>query len=150
VANESASRQGRAGPQGRPGPQGQRGPQGPQGKPGLQGKRGEPGPQGKPGPQGPAGPRGEPGPPGQLPSIEEIRPWLHMIFDVWEEYRQTRERETAEREAMAVFERAVLNDEEGDPFMFSDESGDDVEHRRKDKKDRKKHKHKHRDKEKHE
>ena len=58
--------------------------------------------------------------------------------------------DTAEREAMAVFERAVLNDEEGDPFMFSDENGDDGEHRRKDKKDKKKHKHKHRDKEKYE
>jgi hypothetical protein len=117
-----------------------------QGKPGPQGKRGEPGAQGKPGPQGPPGPRGEPGPPGQLPSIEEIRPWLHMIFDVWEQYRQTRERETAEREAMAVFERAVLNDEHGDPFMFSDETGDDGKPRKKGKKDRKKHKNKDREK----
>jgi len=73
-----------------------------------------------------------------------------MIFDVWEEYRQKRDRETAEREAMAVFERAVLNDEHGDPFMFSDETVDDGDHRKKDKKDKKKHKHKHRDKEKHE
>jgi hypothetical protein len=72
-----------------------------------------------------------------------------MIFDVWEEYRQKRDRETAEREAMAVFERAVLNDEEGDPFMFSDESDTDGEHKKKDKKDKKKHKHKHRDNEKH-
>ena len=73
-----------------------------------------------------------------------------MIFDVWEEYRQKRDRETAEREAMAVFERAVLNDEHGDPFMFSDENDNDGEHRKRDKKDKKKHKHKRKEKDGHE
>jgi hypothetical protein len=122
--------------------QGRPGKPGPSGKAGPQGKRGEPGPQGKAGPQGP---RGEPGPPGQLPSIETMRPWLHMIFDAWEEHRQARERETAEREAMQVFERAVLNEEDGDPFMFSDEQDADGDRKKKDKKDKKKKKHKHRD-----
>ena len=71
-----------------------------------------------------------------------MRPWLHLIFDVWEEYRKARERETAEQEAMQVFERAVLNGEDGDPFMFSDEEDDNGDRKKKDKKDKKKHKHK--------
>ena len=65
-----------------------------------------------------------------------------MIFEVWEEYRKAREREAEEREAMQVFERAVLNDESGDPFMFSDENDDQGDRK---KKDKKKKKHRHRD-----
>ena len=107
-----------------------------------QGRQGPPGPQGKPGPQGPPGPRGEPGLPGRLPSNDEMRPWLHMIFEVWEEYRKARERETAEQEAMQVFERAVLNGDDTDPFTFSDEN-EDHGRRKKDKKDKKRKKHKH-------
>src|ERR1700748_3855332 len=101
-------RQGPPGPQGHPGrqgPEGARGKPGPQGKPGVQGKRGEPGADGKAGPQGP---RGEQGPPGQLPSIEQVMPWLHLIFDAYEDYKKKREqeaREAAEREAA---ERAAL------------------------------------------
>jgi hypothetical protein len=133
------SARGKPGPAGKPGAQGR---PGAQGKPGPQGKRGEPGPQGKPGPQGPPGPRGEGGPPGELPSIELVKPWLFQIFEAWEEYRKTRERDSAEREAMQVFERAVVNEMDGDPFLFSDEADDDGERRKKDKKDRKKHKHK--------
>jgi hypothetical protein len=60
------------------------------------------GPHGKPGAPGPAGPRGEPGPSGQLPSIEQVMPWLHLIFDAWEDHRKLRERESAEREAAAL------------------------------------------------
>jgi hypothetical protein len=73
-----------------------------------------------------------------------------MIFDAWEEHRKARERETAEREAMQVFERAVLNGEDGDPFMFSDEDDEHGDRKKKDKKDRKKKKHKHKDRELHE
>jgi hypothetical protein len=72
-----------------------------------------------------------------------VKPWLFQIFEAWEEYRKTRERDTAEREAMQVFERAVLSEMDGDPFMFSDEEDDDGERRKKGKKDRKKHKHRH-------
>ena len=44
-----------------------------------------------------------------------------MVFEAWEDYKKSRERDAAEREAMQVFERAVLNEMDGDPFMFSDE-----------------------------
>jgi hypothetical protein len=84
VANSLIGRQGAPGPQGhpgRPGPEGSRGKVGPQGKPG------KPGPQGKPGVQGEKGPRGEPGPAGQLPSIDQALPWLHLLFDA---YKTTR------------------------------------------------------------
>jgi hypothetical protein len=46
--------------------------------------------------------RGEAGPPGALPSIEQVMPWLHLLFDAWEDYKRQREREAteaAEREA---------------------------------------------------
>src|SRR5579883_1798121 len=173
VADETASRRrpqgppgprgkqgapGRPGPQGHPGKRGadgargKPGPQGkagPPGKPGPQGPRGEPGPQGKVGPQGAPGPRGEAGPPGQLPSIEQVMPWLHLIFDAYEDYRKQREQEAAdraaqearEREAMKVFEDEDLVDH-GDGF---DEDGEGK--RGKKKKDKKKHKdRKHKDK----
>ena len=64
-----------------------------------------------------------------------------MVFEAWEDYKKSRERDAAEREAMQVFERAVLNEMDGDPFMFSDE--DDGERKKKDKKDKKRKKHKH-------
>src|SRR3974377_1394072 len=113
-AKASVLRGGRSGPQGPrglPGPQGHpgragregpRGKMGPPGKPGPQGKRGETGPQGKPGVRGDAGPRGEPGPAGQLPSIEQMIPWLQSLFEAFEDYRRERQfndHETAERDA---------------------------------------------------
>ncbi len=48
------------------------------------------GPQGKPGPQGP---RGEPGAPGKMPAIEQVMPWLHLVFDAWEAYREGKQQE---------------------------------------------------------
>lgn len=75
-----------------------------------------------------AGPRGEPGPPGQLPSLDQVMPWLHLLFDAWEDYKRLRERETAERAALEAAEYA------------DGPSGDDEEEHRKDKK--KKHRHK--------
>ncbi len=128
---------GKAGPQGKPGPQGKRGEAGPQGKAGAQGARGEAGLEGKPGPQGPAGPRGEAGPPGQLPSIEQIIPWLQMVFDAWEDHRRMREREAAEREAAEREALAAAEPVEDSP-EDSEEDDDDhkkkKKHRRKDKK----------------
>jgi len=139
VADDSTIRRGRQGPAGPQGHPGRKGPNGELGKPGLPGK---PGPQGKRGEPGPQGPRGEPGPPGQLPSIDQVRPWLQMVFEAWEDYKKSRERDAAEREAMQVFERAVLNEMDGDPFMFSDEDDADGERKKKDKKDKKRKKHK--------
>ena len=87
-----------------------------------------------PGAKGEAGPRGEPGPPGALPSIEQVMPWLHLIFDAWEDHRRAREaaeREAAERAAAEQEALAALNDAEpGDP----DEESDDDDRREKKKK----------------
>ncbi|MGA9089120.1 MAG: collagen-like protein, partial [Bradyrhizobium sp.] len=80
---------------------------------------------------------GEAGPPGQLPSIEQVMPWLHLLFDAWEDYKRLREREAleaAEREASA--HEALDLDEPGEA---SDEDVDDKAHRKK-----KRHKDKHR------
>ncbi len=73
-----------------------------------------------------------------------MRPWLQLIFEAWEDHQKARERDAAEHEAMQVFERSVLNEMNGDPFMFSDEEDDD-NRKKKDKKDKKKKKHKHED-----
>jgi hypothetical protein len=45
-----------------------------------------------------------------LPSIEQVMPRLHLMFDAWEDYKRTREREAAEREAA---EREALAAAEG-------------------------------------
>jgi Collagen triple helix repeat (20 copies) len=150
VADDTVTRQGRQGPQGprgepgrpgpqghpgRPGPEGPRGKPGPQGRPGPRGPRGEAGPPGKPGVTGEPGPRGEPGPPGQLPSIEQVMPWLHLLFDAWEDYRRMREHEVSERDAAVREALAVPGDRSDDDC----DNGDDPH--RKDKK-KKRHKHK--------
>jgi hypothetical protein len=88
--------------------------------------------------QGDKGPRGESGLPGQLPSIDQVMPWLHLLFDAYEDYKRQREREAleaAEREASA---HAALA-EPADEAMFEE----DDEHR---KKKNKKHKDKKKDK----
>jgi hypothetical protein len=95
--------------------------------------------------RGDAGPRGEPGPPGQLPSIEQVMPWLHLLFDAFEDYKRQREREAleaAEREA-SVHDALAL-DEHGEA---SDDYGDDddEEHRKKKKKKNRKDKKKHKE-----
>jgi collagen triple helix repeat protein len=111
---------GKPGPQGhpgRPGPLGPRGPLGPQGK---EGKSGKPGPAGKIGPQGPRGPigpQGKPGPqgapgaegpPGRMPSINEVMPWLHLLFEAWEDYKQDRKRfAKEEKKARKLAEREI-------------------------------------------
>jgi Collagen triple helix repeat (20 copies) len=126
---------------GKAGPEGPRGKPGPQGKPGAQGKRGEPGAQGKPGVRGEAGPRGEPGPPGQLPSIEQVVPWLHLLFDAFEDYKRQRayeSLETAEREAIT---HAALA-ENGHDDAFEDDDDEDKKRRKKEKKKHRKDKHK--------
>jgi hypothetical protein len=64
-----------------------------------------------------------------LPSIEAIMPWLHLIFDAWEDHKKLREREA---QAAAVMAADIGDDEAGDA---EDEDGG-----------KKKKKHKHRDK----
>jgi hypothetical protein len=154
VANDSAGRRGLPGPQGHPGrpgpagPRGKPGPDGKVGKAGPQGPRGEAGPQGKPGVQGEKGPRGEPGPPGQLPSIEQVMPWLHLLFDAYEDYKRTREQEAVESAERDAATQRAFAEQDHDEVLFDegDNEGRDKKRRKKDKKD-KKHKRKHKDKE---
>ena len=37
------------------------------------------------------------GPSTELPSIEEVMPWLHLVFDAWEDYRAQKAHEADER-----------------------------------------------------
>jgi hypothetical protein len=133
-APRRAGTAGTAGPSRKARPEGPRGKLGPQGKPGPQGKRGEVGPQGKPGVKGEAGPRGEPGPPGQLPSIEQVMPWLHLLFDAWEDYKRQREREVLEAAEHEANVHEALAEDERDEASDDDEDEDDKEHRKKKKK----------------
>jgi hypothetical protein len=67
-----------------------------------------------------------------LPSIDQVMPWLHLLFDAYEDYKRQREREAieaAEREASTLAALTEYNDD-----MFAGE--DDDEHRKK-KKDKK-------------
>jgi hypothetical protein len=75
-----------------------------------------------------------------LPSIEQVMPWLHMIFDAWEDHRRQREHEAAERAAHEAAERAAA-----EALAFDDESNDPEDEG--DHKNKKKKKHKHKDKE---
>jgi hypothetical protein len=147
VADGGVARRGRAGPpgpRGQPGPTGKPGPQGKRGEPGPRGKAGEPGPAGKLGPQGPQGPRGEAGPSGPLPPIDEMMPWLHQVFEAFEDYRRQRDREAAERDELAAQQREALKIFEN--ADIGDADFGDEDHGRRKKKDRKKHKHRKKDK----
>jgi hypothetical protein len=157
VAKDPAGRQGRAGPRGpqgqpgRRGPDGLRGKPGPDGKPGVPGKqgpRGEAGPPGPQGPIGPQGPRGEPGPAGTLPTIDQLMPWLEQIFEAFQEYKKTRDREAHEREAAQhavreIFMASQHDDALNEAFEDDDPHPELIEqaHKKK-KKDKKKKKHK--------
>jgi hypothetical protein len=61
-------------------------------------------------------------------------PWLHLIFDAWEDYRKKREQDAAEREVVERREamKAFENSEGGDAGIdFGEEHG---KHKKKDKK----------------
>jgi hypothetical protein len=66
--------------------------------------------------------------PGELPSIEQVMPWLHLVFDAWEDYKRTREREAAEREAA---EREALAAAEGGDGFDDPDDDDDRKHKKK-------------------
>ena len=61
-------------------------------------------------------------------------PWLHLVFDAWEDYRRMRESESADREALA----AAVRDGFSDPNDDDDENGDDDRKKEKKKKKRRK------------
>ena len=81
-------------------------------------------------------------------------PWLHLIFDAWEDHRKQRELEETERdaleaqerEAMKVFEDADAIGDESDRYRDGDD-GDRKDRKEKKKHKKKKHKHKDKDKE---
>jgi hypothetical protein len=63
-----------------------------------------------------------------MPSIEQVMPWLHLVFDAWEEHRQTRAREALQREqdereqqALAALAAKVLAEQDA----ALEPSGDD-------------------------
>jgi hypothetical protein len=78
-----------------------------------------------------------------LPSIDQVMPWLHLLFDAWEDYKHQREREAIEAaEHEANVHEALAVDEPGDMFA-DDEDADDNKRRKKNKKKRRKDKGKH-------
>jgi len=75
-----------------------------------------------------------------LPSIEQVMPWLHLVFDAYEDYKRQRESEAIEAAEREAETHAALVEHNDDMFA---EEGDD-EHRKK--KDKKRHKDKKKDK----
>ena len=70
-------------------------------------------------------------------------PWLHLIFDAWEDYRTRHEQDAAERKIMEAREREAMK-----VFEESEAGGDATidfgdEHEKHKKKKNKKHKGKH-------
>jgi hypothetical protein len=80
-----------------------------------------------------------------LPSIEQVMPWLHLLFDAWEDYKRLRERETAETAAREAAERLAAERaqaalEADDNGEASDDDEDDDHKKKKKHKDKDKHK----------
>ena len=47
-----------------------------------------------------------------MPSINQVMPWLHLVFEAWEDYKHTRKRSAKEeRKAQKLAERYVANEE---------------------------------------
>jgi hypothetical protein len=85
--------------------------------------------------------RGDAGPPGQLPSIEQVMPWLHLLFDAWEDYKRQREREATEAAEHEASVHEALAEHDHGAMSDGDEDEDDKERKKKKRrKDKKKHK----------
>jgi hypothetical protein len=66
-----------------------------------------------------------------LPSIEQVMPWLHLIFEAWEDYRRKRAEEDEERARQELAATEIAGEGE-------DETGDDRGRKKKRKDKRKK------------
>jgi len=68
-----------------------------------------------------------------------VLPWLHLIFEAWEDYKQRKEREASAREAQeAIVHQAVAGDDDAFDHADDDNGAGDARHDKKKKK--KKHK----------
>lgn len=68
-------------------------------------------------------------------------PWLHQVFEAFEDYRRQREREAAEREELAAQQREALKIFENADIGDADFGDEDGGKKRKKKDKKKKHKH---------
>jgi predicted Zn-dependent peptidase len=87
-----------------------------------------------------------------LPSIDQVVPWLHQLFEAWEDYKLKRQREAIEAAEQESVTRLAMAEDGHDEVLFGhDENGQrrrKKDKKRKDKKNkdkkRKKDKKKHR------
>jgi hypothetical protein len=86
------------------------------------------------------GPRGEPGPPGALPSIEQVMPWLHLIFEAWEDYKAQRDLERIRQEEAERQQALEAAQEAAAAEAAVDDEGNGEKKKHKKKKNKKKHK----------
>ena len=72
-----------------------------------------------------------------MPSIDQVLPWLHLLFDAYDDYKRQRERdafEAAEREATT---QLALAEQDHDEILFDDGEDDEDRDRKRKKKDKK-------------
>ncbi|AMN40780.1 hypothetical protein [Rhodoplanes sp. Z2-YC6860] len=86
------------------------------------------------------GPRGEPGPQGALPSIEQVMPWLHLIFEAWEDYKAQRDLERIRQEEAERQQALEAAQEAAAAEAVADDQDDGEKKKHKKKKNKKKHK----------
>jgi hypothetical protein len=77
-----------------------------------------------------------------LPSIEQVLPWLHLLFEAWEDYKLKRQREAIEATERDAKTQEALTEHDHDAVLFDDDDDDD----RRKKKDKKRRKDKNKDK----
>jgi hypothetical protein len=72
-----------------------------------------------------------------LPSIEQVLPWLHLLFEAWEDYKLKRQREAIEAAERDTKTQEALAEHDHDAVLFDDDDEDDDRRKKKDKKRRK-------------